>query len=58
MSDTTRITNWPSDASKERVALDLLKYIRESTIVGATDEKSLLSAYTRCLNAVRGHHKD
>ena len=53
MADDLRITNWPDNGSKERVALQLMGVICEAQSPNAPkSEDEILALYAKCRCAV------
>ncbi len=56
MSDSVRITNFPSDNSPQRVALELMEKIRYyEKIADGKHREYYLDLYSKCLSVVRGN---
>lgn len=59
MAESVNVTNWPDSGSNERVAYDMMKYLREMIEPEgegkAARKKAFLNLYVDCLNATRGH---
>lgn len=62
MADDVKVTNWPEDGSKARVAFELMRIVMnaekqyENTNTGTRpDRKYLLDLYAECLTATKGH---
>ena len=58
MNDSVRVTNLPDSGSRERVALDLMKMIRQTSQEPAVGKDALLLLYAECLNVTRGNWPD
>lgn len=66
MAEDVKVTNWPEDSAKERVAYDLMRNVMaaEGKYEGAKadsgnkpDRKYLLDLYRECLVATKGHRQ-
>ena len=53
MADDVRVQNWPADASKERVAYDLMRLCADREGWEGMDTRAdVLKLYAECLNTV------
>lgn len=61
MADNVNVANWPNQSSRERVTLDLMKFIRneESTLakIAYPTKDEILDLYEECRLAVIGRRK-
>lgn len=56
MADKLTIENWPDSGSPERVAYDLMRFIRSSDASGQfMTKKDILTLYADCLKAAKGY---
>jgi hypothetical protein len=57
MADSVSVTNWPDSGSAERVAFDMMKFLRNHVEENTGNEarrKAFLNLYVDCLNATKG----
>ena len=55
-SESVSVTNWPDSGSPERVAFDLMKWLRNTVKTGETEaaKDAYLDLYAECLRATNG----